>query len=209
MFVVDAKCAVACTETHIHDVKYGIMRFTSAAAALSESSDSANANVYRDTICLSFRAVCKDGTLQLAETFKGARERAATVRARVTDTDVLNIVDEDRRGTAGAAADGDNAWALAADDDREEDNGSSSTNWTLKSCRLKLLYIVTSFSCSLCKGGVKLRQMKPTESCQRTKHSCNRPAREAGDQSGAVDCRTRPWIVTRRQIPCKVNLKSH
>jgi hypothetical protein len=154
------------------------MRFTSAAAALSESSDSANANVYRDTICLSFRAVCKDGTLQLAETFKGARERAATVRARVTDTDVLNIVDEDRRGTAGAAADGDNAWALAADDDREEDNGSSSTNWTLKSCRLKLLYIVTSFSCSLCKGGVKLRQMKPTESCQRTKHSCNRLARE-------------------------------
>jgi hypothetical protein len=103
------------------------------AAALSKSSDRANANVYKDTICLSFKAICKDGTMQLANMRKGAREAAAAVRARVADTDVLNIVDEDETAAAGSDAIGDNACAVASAVDGVEDDGSGSINWTLKS----------------------------------------------------------------------------
>ena len=39
-----------------------------------------------------------------------------------------------------------------------------------------------------------------------TKQSCSMPAREAGDQSAAVDCSTSPSSVARILTPSSVNL---
>lgn len=70
--------------------------WTLAASSLSSSRESANARVYRDTICLSLIFSCSEGMVQATTALIGARDADERVRATVAVRHVSNIVEDGR-----------------------------------------------------------------------------------------------------------------